>query len=277
MGREKSPGSMGADKPIATWARRREWSPFALLLYAVLACTGATPVGAAHVEPHEATPNPNHQALHVSWSPKLFELFAPMAVDVKDADAPKAQLDRKWEDRFTVTNGSQTTEVTSCRSLLDLADAYEPAAPEFEIFQGRKARCRALSLVANAKPARNSLVRGFVLDDSAPARLPAGLAMNISPDDERRIAEATKRGQRWRDLEEVKLVSRTSPEEATYADETSKQNLVLLAHGDFNGDGFEDLLVLSEGRLPEGSYEATRLFVVTQTATEQQLALLPTP
>ena len=144
-------------------------------------------------------------------------------------------------------------------------------------FDGRKVRCRALALVASAKPAKNSFVHGFVLDDSAPHRLPAGLAMDISPDDEQHVAIATKVGQRWRDVEEVKLVSRTSPDEAKYADETSEQNLILFARGDFDGDGLEDLLVLSEGRLPEGSYEATRLFLITQTATESQLTLLPTP
>jgi hypothetical protein len=94
--------------------------------------------------------------------------------------------------------------------------------------------------------------------------------MNISHDDERRITEASKLGQRWSDVEEAKLVSRTSSEEATYVDDTSKQRLVLLAQGDSNGDGLEDLLVLSEGRLPEGSYEATRLFAITQTAADSQ-------
>ena len=72
-------------------------------------------------------------------------------------------------------------------------------------------------------------------------------------------------------------MSQTPPEEATYADETARQHLVLLARGDFDGDGFEDLLLLSEGQLPEGSYEATRLFLVTQTAAEAQLTLLPAP
>ena len=95
----------------------------------------------------------------------------------------KAQLDRKWDDSVTVTNGSQTTKVCSCRTLLDLPDAYEPAGPEFEIFKNRKARCRALALVAIAKPAKRSFVRKFVLDDGAPSQLPAGLAMNISSDD----------------------------------------------------------------------------------------------
>lgn len=78
------------------------------------------------------------QALQVSWSPKLFDIFAPMIVDLEDTTALKAQLDRPWEDSLGVTTGSQTTEVTSCHSLLDLPDAYEPAGTEFEIFQGPK-------------------------------------------------------------------------------------------------------------------------------------------
>lgn len=277
MAPEETHGSAAGDNLAE--ARPGAWacSRLILLLHGVLACAGAAAGGAAQGDPLDVTPNAAQQAFDVSWSPKLLELFAPMAVDVKGTNGLQAQLDRQWEDSFVVSNGSQTTVVTSCRSLLDLPDAYEPAAPEFEIFQGRKVRCRALALVANAMPARTSFVRGFVLDDRAPGRLPAGLAMNISPDDEQRIAEATKLGQRWRDLEEVELASQTSREEATYADETSKQSLAILARGDLNGDGLDDLLVLSEGRLPEGSYEATRLFVVTQTAESSQLMLAPTP
>ena len=98
------------------------------------AALGAT----ATMETHEATPNQAHERFDVSWSAKLFETFAPLTVDVRDARSLNAQLDRKWDDGFTVSNGSQTTEVASCRSLLDLADAYEPAAPVHETFQDRK-------------------------------------------------------------------------------------------------------------------------------------------
>ena len=244
----------------------------------ILVCTllGCSKTDGAK-SPSDFAEAPHQPSANVSWSAKLFELFAPIAIDVKDSSSLNPQLDREWEDSFTVTNGSQTTNVTTCRSLLDLADGYEPAAPEFEVFQGRKARCRALALVASARPPKDSFVRGFVLDGETPERLPAGFAMSISPDDERRIAYATQRGQRWRDVEDVKLVSQASSDEARYADQTAEQILVILARGDFDGDGCEDVLLLGEGRLPEGSYEGTRVFLVTQTSAESPLTLLQWP
>ena len=108
----------------------------------ILVCTllGCSKTDGAK-SPSDFAEAPHQPSANVSWSAKLFELFAPIAIDVKDSSSLNPQLDREWEDSFTVTNGSQTTNVTTCRSLLDLADGYEPAAPEFEVFQGRKARC----------------------------------------------------------------------------------------------------------------------------------------
>ena len=64
--------------------------------------------------------------------------------------------------------------------------------------------------------------------------------------------------------------------QARYGADTSEQNLLIFGQGDVNGDGYEDLLVLSRGRLTEGSWKSTRLFVLTQQrAGEQVIRVLP--
>ena len=66
-----------------------------------------------------------------------------------------------------------------------------------------------------------------------------------------------------------------APDRLPAADDTSKQHLIRLARGDFKATAGKTMLLPSEGRLPEGSYTATRLFLVTQTSAEAPLALLP--
>jgi hypothetical protein len=45
----------------------------------------------------------------------------------------------------------------------------------------------------------------------------------------------------------------------------------VLGKGDVNGDGVEDLLLLSRGRLTEGSLKSTRLLVLTQESAEARI------
>ena len=210
----------------------------------------------------------------VTWSHQLLQFLSPAGENA--SDALEASLDRTWDDAFELTNGSQNAEAHTCRQLLAVDETYEPVRSwEFAVFQDRRARCRAVTLVARAKPSRASALRQFELDGEAPQRLPAALALVVSPDDEQRVDQATTEGKPWNAVEDVHLVSRVSPEEARYGDGISEQDIVVLARGDFDDDGSEDLLLLSHGWLREGSYSVTRLFLVSRELSAKVARLLP--
>jgi hypothetical protein len=191
--------------------------------------------------------------------------------------ALEARLDMPWEDALQLTNGERTVEARSCRALLDLDDTYETVVPsEFNVYQSRDAQCRAAALLARARPSKTSFLHGFALDAQAPNQLPAALNFSISPDDDQRISQAVAEGKPWSAVEEVHLLDHASASEASYAANGSEQALTILGHGDVNGDGVEDLLLLSRGRLTEGSLKLIRVFLLTrESASESTLRLLP--
>jgi len=67
----------------------------------------------------------------------------------------------------------------------------------------------------------------------------------------------------------VRLLDQSSASEARFGASASEQNLTIVGQGDVNGDGFEDLLLLSRGRLTEGSLKSTRLLLLTQESGEE--------
>jgi hypothetical protein len=132
------------------------------------------------------------------------------------------------------------------------------------------------SLLVRAQPSKSSFLHGFALDAQAPKRVPARLAFTVSPEDEERVSQSTARGEPWSAVEDVHLAAQSSSSESRYEANTSEQTLTILGQGDVNADAFEDLLLLSRGRLTEGSLKSTRLLVLTQESPEAPvMRLLP--
>jgi hypothetical protein len=195
----------------------------------------------------------------------------------KEQSTLETRLGQQWQDALELTNGKRTVEARSCRALLSLDGTYETVVPsDFDVYQDREARCRAAALLARAQPSKTSFLRGFALDAQAPNRLPAALAFTVSPEDEQRVSQATARGEAWSDVADVRLLEQASTGEARFGADASEQHLSIVGQGDVNGDGFEDLLLLSRGRLTEGSLKSTSLLVLTQkSAKERTMRLLP--
>lgn len=245
------------------------------------ACVGACGSGsgaAAPRAPESGGSNQSEQpAYPVSWEATLLDFTAPRTFDGQSQSSLAAALDAPWETPMQVTNGHDTAQVPSCRALLGLADTYEPAvASDFASFQDLRARCRAVALLAKARPSKVSWLHAFSLDAHAPSRLPAAFAFAVSPEDDQRVTEASALGKPWSATEAVDLLEQASPRQARYGGDASEQNVAIVGYGDFNGDGVEDLLLLSHGRLTEGSLKSTRLFAITQDGPDQPMTrLLP--
>jgi hypothetical protein len=242
-----------------------------------LAC-GSAPSGApphTAAETRRGQPAPDEH--EVSWDHTLLEFMGAPAPADQQQSTLEARLTQQWQDALQLTNGKRTIEARSCRALLGLDGTYETVVPsELDVYQDREARCRAAALLARTQPSKTSFLQGFALDAQAPNRLPAALAFTVSTEDEQRVSQATARGEPWSDVEDVRLLEQASTREARFGAEASEQHLIIVGQGDVNGDGFQDLLLISRGRLTEGSLKSTRLLLLTQEAPkEMTMRLLP--
>jgi hypothetical protein len=246
-----------------------------------VALTSACGNAQSGVSPHTAAETRGSQQAPkeyaVNWSPSLLEFIGHPAPADGQQSALEARLGQAWEDALQLTNGQRTVEARSCRALLDLDGTYETVVPsEFNVYQDLEAQCRAAALLVRAQPSKTSFVHGFALDAQAPNRLPAALAFTVSPEDEQRVSQASARGESWSAVEDVHLLEQASADEARFGANASEQHLTIVGHGDVNGDGVEDLLLLSRGRLTEGSLKGTRLLLLTQGSDKvPTMRLLP--
>jgi hypothetical protein len=249
----------------------------ASIVLAVLATVACGPA-ATEVPPHtaaEAKEPPAPGEYPVTWQPSLLELTGPQPPGGSPQRVLEARLSQEWDDALQLTNGKRTLDARSCRSLLDLDGTYETVVPsQYDVYLDRDAECRAAALLVRAQPSKSSFIHGFALDAQAPNRLPARLAFTVSPEDEERVSQATARGEPWSAVEDVRLAAQPSSSEARYEANASEQTLTVLGQGDVNGNGVEDLLLLSRGRLTEGSLKSTRLLVLTQESAEARVMRL---
>lgn len=264
--------SAGVCSPASAAIAASLWS--AALTFA---CGNAQPGAPPHTPVEAGRGQPASKEYEVSWHRNLLEFVEPPAPVDKQQSTLEAQLGKEWQDALQLTDGQRTVEARSCRALLGLEGTYETVvASEFSVYQDREAQCRAAALLVRAQPAKTSFLHGFALDAHAPKRLPAALAFTVSPEDDERVTQATARGEPWSAVEEVRLLEQVSASEARFGANGSEQNLIIVGQGDVDGDGFEDLLLLSRGRLTEGSLKSTRLLLLThESPKEPTMRLLP--
>lgn len=158
----------------------------------------------------------------------------------------------------------------SCAEYFPVQDeqpwpVHEPDARQFMVLA---MTCRAAQLVASAAPAKRSHIRSLRFDGRLPDLLPPELAFAISSDSVERIEQA-KPDERWRDMFGAGRHEPCREKEGAhcgiYHDSTGgRQQVQLVARGDFNADGIEDVLLSSHNTVEGGTYAAMQMFVLTR-------------
>ncbi|MFZ7097099.1 hypothetical protein ACOPJQ_13155 [Luteimonas dalianensis] len=197
--------------------------------------------------------------------------------------ALEQELSQPWPDAVDVQPAAtdadrMPTTLESCNDYLALADSrVRPieSGNTFAIFQGRAVYCQAVTLTLAAQPAAISYLRPFAFDEGLPDRLPWQVAMIVSSSEAQRIADerpdATWRQALFGPLTEF---SSCGTHCGRYADPGAEQWMRLLARGDFDGDGIEDMLLSSSDAAIGGSYRATRMFVLTRRQPDGKVELI---
>jgi hypothetical protein len=149
-------------------------------------------------------------------------------------------------------------EIQSCADYLRaLKEGRDGAQSADESFVA--AECDPILLVLAAEPSRVSYVQGFKLDESALGLLPASVSF-IADEDKDKVE---RKGLSWKRYHpKMKLLRKAFNEITVAEDDENGVNLRIMAFGDFNGDGVEDVLLSKENFEIEGhgrSYSAVIL------------------
>ena len=139
-------------------------------------------------------------------------------------------------------------------------------------FQAAEADCKLLRWLRDrAQPARMSALRDFVFEIDALDNLPAVLMPNPSDDQYCRARAANDKGVPWRRFEDTPLVEVPSAELLVVLTERGGRYLEIVARGDFNGDGWDDVVVGHSGAPSEVSPDKHDLMAMTRTQPDAVL------
>ena len=218
-------------------------------------------------------PQPSAKSFPVGWSSAALELAAN--------ENPTAAFAKPLEDAFEVRKGKDKATANNCASVLRvLAEGFQPPSDrDFQVFLVNALRCRALEVLAQAKPAQESFLTDFHLETSSLNMLPAALASAVSGDQEAARKQAMAKGRTWAALEpDAKVLAEKTGEHNTMSLEVDSgafgQRLEVIAHGDFDGDGIEDWLITDDTFARQGSYRASRMLLVTRSGTTEPLRVI---
>ena len=132
----------------------------------------------------------------------------------------------------------------------------------------------ALRFLKEARPARVSYVKDFRLTNR-PSELPIMLGPYSYANDEfERIKRMEDEGKTWSEVYPCAEYEEHDLHHITFVDNNERTDIMLMAWGDINNDGFEDIL-LSEARTNVvGTYRSYRNVVVTRTQEDGRMEIL---
>lgn len=185
-----------------------------------------------------------------------------------------------WELRAGKLPGRRARELRRCTDLDGVGRndvAYEND-PDAYAFQNKALACRVLRMITTARPSRVSHVRDVLAMKKPDEVLPAALAPALSDDELRDIARAQRAGRSWRDYDGT-LRFEAGPQEEKWRELSVHGNdysgfVQWWATGDFNADGFEDVIVYRSMGPTGGSAADIAVFVLTRTQAKGVLQVL---
>lgn len=173
-------------------------------------------------------------------------------------------LSQPWYGAIEVKNARDT----KTKSLRTCANYFANKAPalralrdrEQSAFRELQIACEASRLLAEAKVSTHSFIPTSIFTASAPTQMPKSLGFVTSQKALETIQlDSSKKV--WSDVNRIRRTERVSELETKYYSDAGVQTLFEIGRGDFNDDATEDILILSQDTVTDGSYFHLRLFV----------------
>lgn len=178
---------------------------------------------------------------------------------------------------FSVSNGSNHVVVDRCDKLVPaVASGMRADGLDQAVFEAWAVRCEAVRLLINGVAPQMDFIGDFFLNEKGVGALPIGMAFVVSPDDERKFASIKSRGGTLGNfLGNVTLQAVGDPGQYQVMlrnnNNGASQLLSVLAEGDFDHDGINDLLISSSNAMRDGSYRAAHLYIVSRLEADGPL------
>ena len=158
-------------------------------------------------------------------------------------DALKLDEGNELEFESSNESGRKSTKVRTCREYDAaveqrlLLTTGTQRAPEF------LRECRVLRFLKKAKAASSSCIEGYKLTQKSPDELPPSLGYVISGEREEAVDKAEEANLSWKRFSPEMKFHVLSPTMLTAASRDELDTLEVMAFGDFNHDGIQDMLV----------------------------------
>ena len=163
-------------------------------------------------------------------------------------------------------DGHVTAQAQNCESLIRLSEEgyYGGGSPVIFVQHYQLSVCQAVALLGQAKPARVSHLRDFVLNMDAVNYLPAMVNIYASCDFVCRSFYANKRLVPLAKFDEIDRLKITDKNSLIVWTGAWQIEMMVVARGDFTSDGLDDLLLLSSGGATEGTMGGAELYLLTR-------------
>ncbi|ARR06842.1 ATPase [Vibrio campbellii] len=166
-----------------------------------------------------------------------------------------------------------TKSVSNCKDLSNASSAGFTAAKAYEYgaFKAYLTQCQTWSEMAKLAASKRSYISKFKLDDRFPTLAPSALAFVISNES----AEKAKTLSTWDEVDHIQRTQVASPVRAEYFDATDGfQVITIVAKGDYNADGIEDIVIEKENSVLSGSYSSSHGYVLTRMSEQALFTVL---
>ena len=180
-------------------------------------------------------------------------------------DALREPFPSSYEVTVGKAPNAANKTLTNCLDYLSMKGSHYSAVSSLNLANVHSlgATCDALDWIRGARPAAHPAFQNFSWRQITVRQLPPELALNISREEEAKARTVSAHGGSILEMEPgVKLRIKSADEAELVAPGDWTAALTMEAHGDFLGDGNEELLVVWLGHATGATYTASYTFLL---------------
>lgn len=161
--------------------------------------------------------------------------------------------------------GSAPQVLSSCNQYFEqtIETTWTTRDYEMQRFRVNALLCEATQALLAAQAASHSLVEAYSLSIETPTHFPKAVALVISSSRQKEInSSATLKT--WADVTQELTIEQLDGGGIAFTALGGRQEIEIVGKGDFDGNGWQDLLISSRDSVTGGSYKNYRLFALSR-------------